>query len=191
MQRRFLSPFRPLRLRLFAVVVLALSGCRAGVYVQDGVTDGNRFSLPDTLYDNPDPVAQSWAAYSLARSVCQLEMGGENPARNHSFDCELTAREVLIDRWSDFGDVNRSELRSPAAAYLERMADAGDAGFLDEYVWVYLKRRGWLAPDSLQLTEFKRWQESAGGWDRHRPDTRIIGSWGYPPGYRAGHKIAE
>lgn len=168
--------------RIAQILVLAamLAGCNSRVYVSDGVTDGDRFSLPDYVNSDGDPVTQSWVAYSVGRSFCQLEMGGDNPARNHSFDCELLAREALVDRWADYGDVNNGP-RDPAATYIDQLADAADASYLDEYVWRYLRRRGWQKPIDLNLAEFEDWRANQDSWKRHRPVTKIIGSWGYVP----------
>ena len=160
--------------------ILLITGCDTRVYVKDGVTDGNRFALPPMVEMSADPVVQSWVAYSLAKSVCQLEMGGDNPARNSSFDCELSSREVLVDRWGDFGTVETGQ-RPPEAAYLAQLADASEAGYLDEYVWHFMAQRHWQKPVTLELDAFERWRGEKPEWRRHRAETQIIGSWGYPP----------
>ncbi|MEN7343893.1 MAG: hypothetical protein AAAFM81_13165 [Pseudomonadota bacterium] len=176
-----MRPVLPIRPFSLIAAILLIIGCDTRVYVKEGVTDGNRFSLPAMVELSPDPVVQSWVAYSLAKSVCQLEMGGENPARNNSFACELSSREVLVDRWSDYGSVDTGE-RSDDAQYLDQLAEASDAGFLDEYVWQFMAQRDWTQPASLELEAFKRWRQEQPTWRRHRAVTRIIGSWGYPPG---------
>lgn len=158
------------RLVIVIVVIAAITGCDRRIYVQDGVTDGDRFSVPPYAYASSDPVLQSWVAYGLARSVCQLEIGGPNPARNQAFECELVAREALIARWQ----------QSPSLAdpYLEQLSVTAEAGYLEEYVWHYLRRREWTRPDDLDLAGFTAWRNEALP-RRHRPETRIIGSWGY------------
>ncbi|MFK8052405.1 MAG: hypothetical protein AB8F65_05485 [Woeseiaceae bacterium] len=161
-----------------AFVGILLSGCNTKIYVKDGVTDGDRFSLPSYVYETNDPVVQSWVAYSLARSFCQLEIGGPNPARNHSFDCELTSRESLLERWRDYGSVGDGA-EHPDAVYLYLLGDADAEGFLDEYVWQYLRRDAWRRPADLDEAGFKAWRSERSGWRKHRPQTKIIGSWGY------------
>ncbi|MEL7296443.1 MAG: hypothetical protein AAGJ86_02210 [Pseudomonadota bacterium] len=158
-----------------------ISACDSRVYVRDGVTDGSRFALPAYAEVSDDPVVQSWVAYSLSKSICQLEMGGDNPARNTSFDCELSARESLVDRWLDYGDPGLDE-RAADANYLDAVADAEAAGFLKEYVWAYLKHPSWTAPPDLDLAAFDTWRNALPGFETHRAQTRIVGSWGYPPG---------
>ena len=160
------------------LVALLVAGCNRSIYVRDGVTDGDRFSLPPIAMIDDDPVLQSWVAYGLARSVCQLEMGGPNPARNHSFDCELTARESLVQRWGELRD--RAPDDPDDAAYLDALAAATSAGYLDDYVWHYLRRSGWTAPGTLDEAGFDAWRAEHLA-RRHRPQTRIVGSWGYAP----------
>ena len=161
---------------LGALALTLATGCNSSIYVRDGVTDGDRFSLPPHAYMSEEPVLQAWVAYGLARSVCQLEMGGPNPARNHAFDCELGAREALVTRWRDLGE--RIAEDPSQAAYLDALAAAESAGHLDEYVWHFLHRRGWQRPEGIDADAFDRWRRSnlAPG---HRPQTRIVGSWGY------------
>ena len=78
------------------------------------------------LHDS-DPVLQSWVSYSLTKSTCQLAIGGENPARATSFECELTGREHLLETWS--------EHRAPSGAgdpYLDELQAIRHAGLLRE-----------------------------------------------------------
>ena len=76
---------------------LLLAACNGDIYLHDGVTDGDTFFLSTQAMAVDDPVTQSWVSYSLTRSTCQLNNGGENPARDNSFDCELLAREHLLE----------------------------------------------------------------------------------------------
>lgn len=164
-------------------LLLCLAACDTRVYVRDGVTDGDRFSLPGFVYVDDDPVLQSWVAYSLTRSVCQLEIGGSNPARNSSFDCERIAREALVERWNALGGEpvisgDGPVGQAPGAQYLDELRDVGDAGYLDEYIWAYLDEPGWQKPDGLAMEQFRGWRRD--GLSRgHRAQTRIIGSWGF------------
>ncbi len=73
---------------LILSIVLAVAACSGEVYLRDGVTDGDTFYLAERALSDTDPVLQSWVGYSLARSACQLLIGGDNPARESSFDCE-------------------------------------------------------------------------------------------------------
>lgn len=153
-----------------ALAALVIAGCNGEVYVRNGVTDGDTFYLAERALHDDDPVLQSWVRYSLARSTCQLELGGENPARATSFDCELDAREHLLEAWSELAGGSRDP-------YLDTLAGVREAGFLDEYVWEYFHRASWAAPDGLDRRSFDDWRRQH--LRGHDPETRLIGSWGY------------
>ena len=91
------------RMRRYSIIVLCvlLGACHSDIYVREGVTDGDTFYLSHEAMFDPDPALQSWVAYSLTKSTCQLELGGENPARASSYGCELTARSHLLDAWDE------------------------------------------------------------------------------------------
>lgn len=166
---------KPRARRLTPLVLLAalvLAACDGRIYVRDGVTDGDTFYLPPHALTDGDADLQSWVAYSLDRSTCQLMMGGDNPARNHSWECELGAREILVETW-----LEQARLKDAQDAYLDELARVSSAGFLEEYVWHYHARDEWRRPANLQLAAFDEWRRDrlAG----HRPETRIVGSWNY------------
>jgi hypothetical protein len=153
-----------------AAAVAMLAGCNTGIYLRDGVTDGDTFYLAEWALHDDDPVVQSWVSYSLTKSACQLMLGGDNPARATSFDCELTAREHLLETWSEIGGGATSE-------YLDALQQTRDAGYLDEYVWEFLRKPGWSAPADLELESFGSWRRQH--LHGHEAETRLIGSWGY------------
>jgi hypothetical protein len=165
---------------LLAVAALLAAACNGEIYVRDGVTDGDTFYLAERVLTDDDPVLQSWVSYSLTRSACQLGIGGENPARASSFDCELTAREHLLETWSD------RQARDPRVGdvYLDQLAGVGEAGFLREYVARNFARRHWRLPADLDLRGFDAWRR--GHLADHRPLTRLTGSWNYARNVRAG-----
>jgi len=116
-----------------------------------------------------------WFAYSLARSTCQLGVGGDNPARNHDYGCEFTARRHLVEAWEE----QRAEHAGVHDPYLDSLLRVRDAGYLDEYTVSYFGRSNWVVPAEVRVDDFRRWQ---GRHLRgHRPQTRIIGSWNYRP----------
>lgn len=157
---------------LMLAAALAMAGCDGEIYLRDGVTDGDTFYLAERALHDRDPVLQSWVSYSLTRSTCQLALGGENPARAGSFECELKAREHLLETWSE-----RRVSSGEGDRYLDELQAVKDVGLLDEYVWHYWREPGWQAPDDLDLERFYEWRHRhlAG----HDPETRLIGSWGY------------
>lgn len=151
------------------VLALAIAGCNSGVYVRDGVTDGDTFYLAPRALTDDDAVVQSWVRYSLMRSTCKLEVGGENPARVSTYECELKARRHLLDAWR--------EHREHEDAYLDTLLAVSDAGYLEEYVVHYFGRDGWRVPGEVDLEAFREWRRSR--LRGHEPETRLVGSWGY------------
>lgn len=170
---------------LLLTAALLLAGCNGEIYLRDGVTDGDTFYLAERALHDRDPVLQSWVSYSLMKSACQLEIGGENPARATSFECELKAREHLLETWSERpvpGNGDNGE------RYLDELQAVQHAGLLREYVWHYWREPEWHAPPDLDLDRFQEWRHRhlAG----HDPETRLIGSWGYaqPVGTAGGER---
>lgn len=154
-----------------AVLLLPLvSGCNGEIYLRDGVTDGDTFYLAEQALTNDDPVLQSWVSYSLTLSACKLAIGGANPARASSFDCELTARGHLLDTWQEQGAFAADE-------YLDTLTNVRNDGWLAEYVASYFAREAWQIPADLNLNGFEQYRQAA--LPRHQPATRIVGSWNY------------
>ncbi|MFK7897007.1 MAG: hypothetical protein AB8G23_14275 [Myxococcota bacterium] len=173
-------------------------GCGVQVYNFGGAGRGSQFHIPATAAMNKNPVTQSWIAYSLAKSTCQLEIGGELPSANHSFRCELQPREVLVKRWAtrnpvdsngsvttnnthntdntdDNTDASSDHVANEHDEYLDLLLRVQQAGFLEEYVWFYFHKRAWPMPDWLEMQAFENWRTQNLAW--HRPETRIIGYW--------------
>ena len=164
-----------MRIRLLHILclTLVLAACNGQVYLRDGVTDGDTFYLAETAWTEPDPALRSWVSYSLARSTCQLQIGGDNPARASSFECELTARRLLLQTWLE----QKTKAVDATDEYLDDLAQVGAAGYLDEYVARFLEKQHWDLPDDLETRAFRKWQREH--LQGHEPETRIIGSWNY------------
>ncbi len=161
------------RLLLIPALIAAAPACSGEIYLRDGVTDGDTFYLSDLALQDDDPVLQSWVSYSLTRSACQLQIGGENPARASSFDCELMARQQLLETWQE----QRSDSQASADAYLDDLLLVQQAGYLDEYVAHYFRRKSWQLPAEIEEQAFDEWRrEFLRG---HKSQTRLIGSWNY------------
>lgn len=153
--------------------MLSIAGCNSEIYVIDGVTDGDTFYLAERALSDDDPVLQSWVSYSLAKSTCQLQIGGANPARASSYECELTARRLLVDSWRE----KKAMHRNVEDRYLDQLAEVRDAGFLGDYVAHHFGRKSWRIPGEIDTRAYRRWQRQHIG--RHRAETRIVGSWNY------------
>lgn len=161
-------------MRLLSLLLcLLLGSCDHGIYTRDGVTDGDAFYLAPSAVANEDPVYQSWVTYSLIKSTCQLQLGGENPARANSFDCEYRSRQQLINAWEE----KLAENQSITDDYLDAMGEVRLAGFLAEYTTYYFGDEGWVLPEGLRENEFRHWRKT--NLRGHRPETRITGSWNY------------
>ena len=150
-----------------------LVACSGDVYVRDGVTDGDTFYLADRAMTDGDPAYQGWVRYSLARSTCQLGIGGDNPARATSFECERTARRLLAEAWQEA----RAEDRGVHDPYLDDLLVVYEAGFLDEYVAGNFRRRHWDLPRDLRSSDYRRFMKTR--LPDHEPETRLTGSWNY------------
>ncbi|MGH8194253.1 MAG: hypothetical protein ACREQ8_07635 [Woeseiaceae bacterium] len=158
---------------LCLLIALTSGACDGRIYVRDGVTDGDTFYLAERALHDPDPVLQSWVSYSLTRSACQLQIGGQNPARATSFECELTAREHLLETWKE----HRAENPALTDGYLDELLRVRDAGYLDEYILRHFRKKSWHEPPGIDRENFESWQKRH--LRRHKPETRIIGSWNY------------
>ena len=159
--------------RTLPLLLLVIASCNNDIYLRDGVTDGDTFYLGLNAHTDDDPVLQSWVAYSLTRSACQLEIGGENPARESSYHCESTARRHLLETW----DSQRAAAPGIEDEYLDTLLTVRGAGYLEEYTATFLRYRHWQIPAELDLVAFDRWRRVH--LRRHAPETRIIGWWGY------------
>lgn len=153
--------------------LFGLAACSSEIYLRDGVTDGDTFYLAQRAISDDDPALQSWVTYSLAISACQLQNGGENPARATSFDCELKSRQLMLDTWREKQLMDARNYD----AYLDDLDIVDDAGFLPEYVARHFGKRHWSIPGDLEITAYRRWARDV--IPGHEPETRIIGSWNY------------
>lgn len=161
------------RMAALILPMLLLTACSSEIYLRDGVTDGDTFYLaPQALVDD-DPVVQSWTSYSLTLSACKLALGGDNPARTSSFDCERLARRHLVETWQE----QRLQHDGTANAYLDALAALHHAGWLDEYVAHYHHRDGWQLPQTIDTGAFRAWRRQH--HPSFHPETRLIGSWNY------------
>ena len=127
---------------LWLIALVLTTGCNNEIYVRDGVTDGDTFYLAPVASVDNDPALQSWVAYSLMKSVCQLELGGDNPARQSSYDCELRARTGLVDTWAE----RRAESPEASDDYLDELLNVRAAGYLGEYTAFFFLRKNWRVP---------------------------------------------
>ncbi len=162
-----------MNIRLIPVLLAFLAGCNSQVYVRDHVTDGDTFYLAPQAFVDNDPVLQSWVAYTLMLSACQLDIGGDNPARVTDYGCEFSARMLLLDTWE------RKLEKDPDIRddYLETLWAIREAGYLDEYTVHFYGEEVWQVPIEVNVPKFVEWSKENLG--SHKPQKRIIGSWNY------------
>jgi hypothetical protein len=172
------TPFRR-HLAALAATGLLASACNGEIYVRDGVTDGDTFYLAERALIDSDPVLQSWVSYSLTRSVCQLELGGDNPARASSFDCELMARRHLLETWHE-RQAKNPDIKD---TYLDELSAVQKEGYLPEYVAEHFRRRHWSLPSDLRRRAYREWRREH--LNHHAPATHLAGSWNYARNVRA------
>lgn len=165
-----------MKVRAALLLFFVVAGCNGEIYLRDGVTDGDTFYLALNAHFSDDPVLQSWVSYSLTRSTCQLEIGGDNPARESSYDCEYTARNHLLNAWE------RHIAVDPGIhdEYLDTLLTVREAGYIEEYIAEYFGRRHWQIPVESDVDGFRRWRREH--LRRHKAETRIIGWWSYSKG---------
>ncbi|MDX1481433.1 MAG: hypothetical protein R3315_07150 [Woeseiaceae bacterium] len=155
------------------MTAFVLVGCNPSLYVTDGVTDGDTFNLAPRALVDDDPVLQSWVAYSLTRSACQLGLTLDNPARASSYGCEFSARRILLDTWEE----QKAEHPQAQDAYLDSLLAVQEAGFLDEYTVDFFAESHWQIPAEVDVRAFRQWRRRH--LRGHEPETRWVGSWGY------------
>lgn len=155
------------------IALFFVTGCNNEIYLRDGVTDGDTFYLAPVASADSDPALQSWVAYSLIKSVCQLELGGDNPARQSSYDCEFRSRNVLVDAWAE----QRAASPEISDDYLDQLLAVREAGFLAAYTAYFLHRDDWQVPVDVDVESFGQWRRQH--LRGHRPQTRLIGYWDY------------
>lgn len=158
---------------LFLFLMLFQAACNTDIYTRDGVTDGDTFYVAPVAMASSDPALQSWVTYSLVKSTCQLETGGDNPGRVSNYDCEFRARRNLVEAWAE-KRISDQSLMDP---YLDELTAVSAAGFLAEYTVQYFGRADWALPDGLRPAEFRAWQQQ--NLPRHKPETRLVGYWGH------------
>lgn len=133
--------------RIFLIVVIFfLSACNA---TQPAKKD-NQLYLDQSVLSNKSSAA-GWLAYGMALTAWEpvyLEDGSPD-----YFKREISARETAAQIWKELkqNDASKSD------ADLDILETISDAGFMDEYLWVYLKEDDWNDPGTLELEKFNEW----------------------------------
>ena len=104
--------------------------------------------------------SKAWLAEALAKLSC----ADHYPIL--SFENEYCATNTALRIWAD---VKKEEFAESST--LDDMLAVKRAGFLREYLWVYLRREYWFKPDDLLLDKFDKWR--ARHLKSHIPNTQI------------------
>lgn len=130
----------------FITFMVLLSGCSA----TQPAKEGKQLYLDQSVLSNKNSTA-GWLAYGLALSAWKpVFLADGSP---DYFNREVSAREIAAQIWKELkqNDASKSD---PDLDILEAISDAG---FMSEYLWIYLKVDTWKNPGTLELDKFKVW----------------------------------
>lgn len=115
---------------------------------------------PELLEGGNQAVTAAWLGYALARvgwlrqNVPQEYI--DQGYYSRSFEEELHGRESMIKIWGELKDKDGSL----TDLYLDELLEIYKAGYIEEYVWVYLCEDGWEgSPADERLDEYIEWEE--------------------------------
>ena len=131
-----------------AYIILAffLVGCNASQPTKKSV----EIQLDRSILSDENSTS-GWLAYGLALQSWEpeyLENGSPD-----LFKREIYARETASTIWKELKQ-NGSAQPDPDLDILEVISDAG---YMAEYLWVYLKNSNWYETDDLELDLFQEW----------------------------------
>lgn len=128
--------------------------------------------VDESLFNQDEKIFAAWLGYGLVRKKWIREhvslKNGESYTYRRSFNEEVEGRESLAKTWEELN----ADGPQQKDVYLDALLSVLKAGFIREYVWVYLRDDTWnTPPEGLQLPEFAKWQSTnlAG----HNPKTLI------------------
>jgi hypothetical protein len=120
------------------------------------------FIYIDTSVMPNSSVAAAWLVYAASLSSWEKEL--DRNGNIDSYKREVFARESIAKIWKG---LKINESRDPDRD-LDDLEKIYDAGFMEEYVWIYLRKEGWLKPEDLRLDAFKAWA------DQNLPDHKPV-----------------
>ncbi len=113
-------------------------------------------------------LAAAWTVYGgMLALIWRREYVQDNPAGpkpDTPFGIECCARDAMAEFWQV------KQRAGAAEAYLDVLAAVRAAGFLNEYVWRFLRRPNWEMPAGLTIEAFEKWLNEKGLQD-HKPGT--------------------
>jgi tetratricopeptide (TPR) repeat protein len=140
---------------LMAFVPVTFAADEASIVVDRKLMQGNGKA------DDSSGRSAAWLAYA-ATQIGAMDKRIKQHRRYvppNDFAVELEARNVLAAYWRD----SHAEGEQGADAYLDKLVEIADAGFMEEYVFVTFSQPGWTisAQDlaAIDLPEFAAWSE--------------------------------
>ena len=138
-------------MRLVLLSIIASPRCLAK---DDGFTIEIDPQLPDT------GSTTVWMGYLLARAKYREDHHVPLPAAGEilpSFQEEVYARDYGVRIYQEW----KAENKGWKEPYWETLSEINTKGFLDAYVWTYLRRHDWPKSDQPKnLTAYKDWSDS-------------------------------
>jgi len=146
------------------LVVIAAVGCAARAPHRRSCT-----LIIDWNTSRPPGERGLWLVYLMKRAKwheLDRNCGDTETIVIPTFDEEVHARAATLKTYRALQEGD-PDLDVP---YFNTLSNVADAGFLREYVWIYLHQPSWTQmPNSLNVTEFDQWRES--NLKNHKPET--------------------
>jgi len=154
------------------VTVLALAIVFAGGTTPSAARDGHPVAVridKETINARPKAVGMAWFDYLQAKVKLLGPADPKTPASEFhvwSYQEELAARDTLARAWA----AQKKLASAVQDEYLDALLQVSQAGFLHEYVWVFLRSTSWSdAPSDSRLAKFATW--SAKNLSGHKVET--------------------
>jgi hypothetical protein len=99
--------------------------------------------LHPSLIERDQYIGAVWILYATTLSILP----------KNTFESEVTARSAMMVTWSSDG--KKEGLQDK---YLDELLMIEKSGYMNEYVWIYLRDPNWKEPLGLRLSEFVNWR---------------------------------
>jgi len=146
---------------LVITILVLISGSIASANQDDaGLQQAmSQVLLAESLFEENDSVAAAWLGYALSRFNWVRDNAPQTMNKydyRKSFEEELQGRGSLVKIWQELKEKD-SSLKN---TYLDEALMIYEAGYLKEYVWLYLGDGTWKNPPAAsRLKKFMRWQD--------------------------------
>lgn len=148
-QRRRLLKYGKISVKKYLCIYLIffLVGCSTTEHAKKG----SELYLDQSILTD-DNSATGWLAYGLG--LLAWEPVRLDDGRLDYFNREVFARQSAAQVWKE---LKQKKTSSPDKD-LDALEIISDAGFMDEYLWLYFNEDGWVDPGTLELEKFNEWE---------------------------------